>query len=117
MTTHSVVKLSARSNPDKKQQSKKGCMITPSFVVWRREWDLNPRYPYEVHTISNRAPSTPRTSLHLANLFFNVVNYISISVVLQMFVDSFFIFVLVLLRMRVKKRGSGKIFGCFLNMK
>ena len=30
---------------------------------WRREWDLNPRYAFGVHTISNRAPSTPRTSL------------------------------------------------------
>ena len=33
------------------------------FCIWRREWDLNPRYAFGVHTISNRAPSTPRTSL------------------------------------------------------
>ena len=25
--------------------------------VWRREWDSNPRYACDVHTISNRAPS------------------------------------------------------------
>lgn len=31
---------------------------------WRREWDLNPRCVFGAHTISSRAPSTPRTSLH-----------------------------------------------------
>ena len=25
--------------------------------LWRREWDSNPRYACDVHTISNRAPS------------------------------------------------------------
>ena len=30
---------------------------------WRREWDLNPRYAINVHTISNRAPSTTQPSL------------------------------------------------------
>ena len=28
------------------------------FLLWRRERDSNPRYPYEVYTISSRAPST-----------------------------------------------------------
>ena len=30
---------------------------------WRRERDLNPRYAINVHTISNRAPSTTQPSL------------------------------------------------------
>ena len=30
----------------------------------RREWDSNPRYPVKVHTLSKRAPSASRTSLH-----------------------------------------------------
>ena len=32
---------------------------------WRRERDLNPRYPFGVHTLSRRAPSTTRPSLRL----------------------------------------------------
>ena len=32
---------------------------------WRIEWDLNPRYPLGVHTISNRAPSTTRPSIQI----------------------------------------------------
>ena len=32
-------------------------------ATWRRGWDSNPRYPYEVHTLSRRADSTnSRTS-------------------------------------------------------
>src|SRR5690242_10528857 len=30
---------------------------------WRREWDSNPRGGISAYTISNRAPSTTRTSL------------------------------------------------------
>src|ERR1051325_2165709 len=33
---------------------------------WRRERDSNPRYPFEVHTLSRRAPSTTRPSLPIA---------------------------------------------------
>ncbi len=29
----------------------------------RREWDSNPRYPFEVYTLSRRAPSTTRPPL------------------------------------------------------
>ena len=35
-----------------------------NYVHWRRERDSNPRYACDAHTISNRAPSTTRTSLH-----------------------------------------------------
>ena len=35
-----------------------------SFCNWRTEWDSNPRYPLGVHTISNRAPSASRSSVH-----------------------------------------------------
>jgi hypothetical protein len=31
--------------------------------LWRRETDSNPRYPFEVYTLSRRAPSTTRTPL------------------------------------------------------
>jgi Predicted Permease Membrane Region len=30
---------------------------------WRREWDSNPRYPFEVHALSRRVPSAARPSL------------------------------------------------------
>src|SRR5712675_2170318 len=33
-------------------------------VIQRRLRDSNPRYPLEVYTLSRRAPSTTRTSLH-----------------------------------------------------
>ncbi len=33
-------------------------------IQWRREWDSNPRGGFAAYTISNRAPSTTRTSLH-----------------------------------------------------
>ena len=36
-------------------------------LAWRREGDLNPRYAYDVYTISNRAHSTTLTSLHILN--------------------------------------------------
>ena len=35
---------------------KKDCPLDRPFFLWRRERDLNPRYPCEVHTISSRAP-------------------------------------------------------------
>ena len=36
-----------------------------AFCIYpRREWDSNPRYPFGVYTLSRRAPSTTRTSLH-----------------------------------------------------
>ena len=31
---------------------------------WRRVRDSNPRYPFGVYTLSRRAPSTTRTTLH-----------------------------------------------------
>ncbi len=36
-----------------------------SRTTWRREWDSNPRYPFEVHALSKRAPSTARPSLRV----------------------------------------------------
>jgi hypothetical protein len=32
---------------------------------WRTRWDSNPRYPFEVYTLSRRAPSTARPPVHL----------------------------------------------------
>ncbi len=37
---------------------------TKPHLKWRTEWDSNPRYPLGVHTISNRAPSASRSSVH-----------------------------------------------------
>ena len=34
--------------------------------LWRRVWDLNPRGAYHAYTISSRAPSAARTTLHAA---------------------------------------------------
>ena len=34
------------------------------YTFWRRRRDLNPRYAINVHTISNRAPSTTQPLLH-----------------------------------------------------
>ncbi len=54
---------------------------------WRRERDSNPRYPFEVHTLSRRAPSTARPSLRYRNKlnkyykltdFFDLVRLLSI---------------------------------------
>ena len=41
-------------------------MFCSFFVLqrWRRNGDLNPRYAYDVYTISNRAPSTTQPFLH-----------------------------------------------------
>ena len=35
-------------------------------MEWRREWDSNPRYPFEVHALSRRVPSAARPSLREA---------------------------------------------------
>ncbi len=35
----------------------------------RRDWDSNPGYPFEVHTLSRRAPSTTRTPLRRGCVF------------------------------------------------
>ena len=42
-------------------------------LVWRREGDLNPRYAYDVYTISNRAHSATLTSLRAKTIiiYFN----------------------------------------------
>src|SRR5262245_26896793 len=53
--------------------TKKATLLRPIFLnshaslrprnFWRRGWDSNPRYPFEVHTLSRRADSTSsRTS-------------------------------------------------------
>ena len=48
---------------------------------WRRERDSNPRYPFGVHTLSRRAPSTARPSLRVLtficyfNKLYNVQKY------------------------------------------
>ena len=52
-----------------------------------------------VYTISNRAPSTPRTSLH--RLFILLVNYTILFFVLQVFCYIFYLFMLKLLILRL----------------
>jgi hypothetical protein len=54
--------VSNDSRPDKKD--------TVAMVIkWRREGDSNPRYTFVgIHTISSRAPSAARTSLHCHGL-------------------------------------------------
>src|SRR5215510_9744087 len=39
---------------------------------WRREWDSNPRGGISAYTISNRAPSTTRTSLRVRRGLYRV---------------------------------------------
>ena len=51
---------------------------------WRIDRDSNPGYPLEVYTISNRAPSTTRPSIHFIS-FINLIKYI-------LFCNKFFIF-------------------------
>ena len=36
---------------------------------WRRDRDSNPGYAINVHTLSRRAPSTARTSLHISERY------------------------------------------------
>lgn len=53
--------------------TKKTLGLSVFLLKWRTEWDSNPRYPLGVHTISNRAPSASRSSVHctaLYNLFY-----------------------------------------------
>ena len=61
---------------------------TPHKVGFRCKWridrDSNPGYPLEVYTISNRAPSTTRPSIHFIS-FINLIKYI-------LFCNKFFIF-------------------------
>ena len=45
--------------------NKKTTPLRVLLFYWRIEWDSNSRYPLEVHTISNRAPSTTRPSILL----------------------------------------------------
>lgn len=42
----------------------------------RRERDSNPRYPFEVYTLSRRAPSTTRTPLLFKNSRAEITNFI-----------------------------------------
>lgn len=41
-----------------------GALLCILLCLTRRERDSNPRYPFEVYTLSRRAPSTTRTPLH-----------------------------------------------------
>ena len=41
---------------------------------WRRERDSNPRYAFNVHTISNRALSTSQTSLQ-SQIAYRIITY------------------------------------------
>ena len=44
------------------------CSLTPVPFSWRREGDSNPRYTFVgIHTISSRAPSASRASLHIGD--------------------------------------------------
>src|SRR5579859_6558030 len=36
------------------------------FVLWRMGWDSNPRYAFDVYTLSRRAPSTARPPIQRA---------------------------------------------------
>ena len=42
----------------------------PNFI-WRRERDLNPRYPFGVYTLSRGAPSTTRPSLLTSFVYYS----------------------------------------------
>lgn len=55
-----VIRLLEISEKVKKKPCKS--MIARFFLL-RRERDSNPRYPFEVYTLSRRAPSTTRTPL------------------------------------------------------
>ena len=51
-------------------------------LKWRRERDLNPRYTFVgIHTISSRAPSAARTSLHRKNYsLISIKNIVNLSI-------------------------------------
>ena len=41
------------------------CQRASWLLKWRRGWDSNPRYAFDVYTLSRRAPSTTRPLLRL----------------------------------------------------
>lgn len=45
----------------RKAPPKFGGLLTDRSDIWRKRRDSNPRYPFEVYTLSRRAPSTART--------------------------------------------------------
>ena len=47
-----------------KEKPKPNTFVSDLGFTWRRNGDLNPRYAYDVYTISNRAPSTTQPFLH-----------------------------------------------------
>lgn len=53
-----------------------------SCYVVRRERDSNPRYPFEVYTLSRRAPSTTRTPL-----LFGLQNYENFAIYIIRLID------------------------------
>ena len=68
MLSHSLRHKKSRYSADNPYALKRTGMLSHSLrhkksrvfkrdFLWRREWDSNPRYACDVHTISNRAPS------------------------------------------------------------
>ena len=57
--------LTVRLIPRISQALHMNFLLCRKIKKWRRERDSNPRYAINVHTLSRRAPSTARTSLHL----------------------------------------------------
>jgi hypothetical protein len=73
-TSSSLVQNTAAFGPARKPVLKRAIAFAADIIqifgrlweppdLWRRGWDSNPRYPFEVHTLSRRADSTSsRTS-------------------------------------------------------
>ena len=69
------------------------------FFLWRRRRDLNPRYPFGVYTISNRARSASYATSPCCDRYCSQLEYITLfdSICQYLFsVFSFFIFILTL---------------------
>lgn len=75
-----------------KEKPKPNTLVFDLGFTWRREWDSNPWYAYGVHTISNRAPSASRTSLHLCYAYFKRAYYTLFFLSLQQYYSIYFIF-------------------------
>ena len=52
-----------RTHTNEKPRRNSAGLLTDRSDIWRKRRDSNPRYPFEVYTLSRRAPSTARTLL------------------------------------------------------
>lgn len=50
-----------RTHTNEKPRRNSAGLLTDRSDIWRKRRDSNPRYPFEVYTLSRRAPSTART--------------------------------------------------------